>query len=135
MRGNSPVILIADDEEQIGMLASLCLTKIGYVTLLANGGLSAVAHWQQHREEIDMLLTDLAMPDVRGDHLAEKLLKEKPNLLVFFMSGSPLKPDQIDFKLREGENFLHKPFSRDTLTALFKKYLPCVQPNQTAALR
>jgi two-component system, cell cycle sensor histidine kinase and response regulator CckA len=132
MRGNSPVILIADDEEQIGMLASICLTKLGYVTFLANGGSAAIEHWQRHGGEIDMLLTDLAMPDVRGDHLAEKLLKEKPNLLVFFMSGSPLKPDEIGFRLREGENFLHKPFSRDTLTALFKRYLPSVRPNEEA---
>jgi len=123
MRGNAPVILIADDEEQIGLLASMCLKKLGYVTLLANGPIAALDYWHHHHGEIDMLLTDLAMPEMRGDHLAERLQREKPGLHVVFMSGSPLKPDEIAFTLSEGENFLHKPFSRDTLASLFKKHL------------
>jgi two-component system, cell cycle sensor histidine kinase and response regulator CckA len=124
MKNNSRVILIVDDEEQIGMLASVCLGKLGFITLLASSAEAALSHWHDHPGEIDMLLTDLAMPDLRGDKLAEKLLNEKPDLRVFFMSGSPLRSGEISFALNEGQNFLHKPFSRETLINLFRKELP-----------
>jgi two-component system, cell cycle sensor histidine kinase and response regulator CckA len=119
MRANSPVVLIVDDEEQIGMLASVCLQKLRYVTLLSNCTTMAMDHWTRSHSEIDMILTDLAMPDGRGDHLAEKLLREKPSLRVIFMSGSPFRTGEIAFPLDEGVNCLHKPFSRDALTKLF----------------
>jgi CheY-like chemotaxis protein len=109
------LILVVDDEDQLAHLACLFLRRAGYQTLKANSASEAVDVWNA---EIELLLTDCAMPDSWGDQLAIQLLERKPTLKVLFMSGN--SPDTIDasIPLRSGVNFIQKPFVADELLTL-----------------
>ena len=81
----------------------------------ANGG-EALAVWQQHRDEIRLLLTDLVMPgEMTGKELAGQLLQQNPKLKVIYASGYSVEVAGKDYLLEEGVNFLAKPFQAHTL--------------------
>ena len=127
MRGDSPVVLIVDDEPSIATLAGAILQKLGFVTLTANSAAAAIETWKEHGPQIDVLLTDLAMPERRGDELGVELLKANPKLLVIVMSGNPMQPGECLVPLIEGVNLLRKPFTRDALIHVLRTnsiYLP-----------
>jgi two-component system cell cycle sensor histidine kinase/response regulator CckA len=87
------------------------LKRNGYDVLEASDGVSALKLWEEHRERIVLLLTDLVMPEgVSGPELASRLQSDKPQLKVIFISGysAEMGNRQLEFKL--GENFLQKPF-------------------------
>ena len=64
------------------------LLQLGYRVLEANNGIEAQTIWKQHRDEINLLLTDLVMPGgVTGIDLAQRLIQENPKLKVIYMSG------------------------------------------------
>jgi DNA-binding NtrC family response regulator len=68
-----------------------------------------------HRGPIDLLLTDVIMPDLRGPELAQRIRNRRPEMKVLFVSGF-LGPDAAELSaLREGDGFLAKPFARDAL--------------------
>jgi CheY-like chemotaxis protein len=79
--------------------------------LEATSGISALSVWEQHGEEIDLLLTDMVMPDgLSGRELAGKLLLQKPELRVIYSSGYSLAVVGTDMVLQDGINFLQKPY-------------------------
>jgi CheY-like chemotaxis protein len=67
--------------------------------------------WSQHRREIDLLLTDMMMPEgMSGRELTEKILRDEPRLRVMFTSGYPLEALGADLA-QSGHCFLQKPYS------------------------
>lgn len=114
--GGSETILLVEDERALRGLVRGILERQGYRIVEAESGVSALLVWGQHKEEIHLLLTDMIMPDgMTGRELAEKLQEEKPALKVIFTSG--YNPDIVGegFVLREGVNFLQKPYHPRTL--------------------
>src|SRR5690242_17061992 len=87
----------------------------GHSVLQAGSGIEASERFRHHKNDIDILVTDIVMPGYSGDQLAVKLSEEKPGLPVLFISGNSPSHVQSVVPLREGENFLRKPFSLDTL--------------------
>nr|WP_281721463.1 response regulator [Nitrosomonas nitrosa] len=123
---NAPLILIVDDEEQVGMFASIFLKRAGFRTLRASNARSALGLFT---DEIDILLTDWAMPDMTGGDLAAQLLERKPTLRVLFMSGNAELPMQPGSTLEPGVNFIQKPFVSEDLIALVRQALiPAREP-------
>jgi DNA-binding NtrC family response regulator len=114
------LILVVDDEDQLAHLASVFLRRAGYQTLKANSAAEARDSW---RPEVDLLLTDCAMPDSWGDQLAVQLLEKKPNLKVLFMSGNSPETIEASLPLRPGINFIQKPFMAGELLALISQAL------------
>jgi CheY-like chemotaxis protein len=109
--GGSETILLVEDERPLRGLVRGILERQGYRIVEAESGVSALQVWLQHKEDIHLLLTDMVMPDgMTGRELAEKLQAEKPALKVIFTSG--YNPDVVGegFVLREGVNFLQKPY-------------------------
>jgi CheY-like chemotaxis protein len=87
------------------------LARYGYQILQADSGLKALQIWQDSRDKIDLLLTDLVMPDrINGRELAERLLAERPKLRVIFTSGYSADVVGKDFALRGGLHYLQKPY-------------------------
>jgi len=85
--------------------------QLGYRVLEASTGLEAQTVWKDHRDEINLLLTDLVMPGgVTGIDLAHRLFQENPRLRVVFMSGYSAEVVGRDFPLKNAANFLTKPF-------------------------
>ncbi len=111
VRGGSETILVVEDETPVRELVCSFLAAHGYQILQAESGLKALEVWKQSKDRIDLLLTDLVMPDrVNGRELAEKLWAERPKLKVIFTSGYSADVVGKDFVLRGGLNYLQKPY-------------------------
>jgi PAS domain S-box-containing protein len=111
MRGGNETILLAEDEPAMRLSVRKALSQLGYRILEAPTGVKALEVWRQNRDEIRLLLTDLVMPDgMTGKDLASSLLQENPKLKVIYMSGYSAEVIGKEFPLKEGVNFLAKPF-------------------------
>jgi CheY-like chemotaxis protein len=111
VRGGNETILLVEDEVSVRTLAVIVLERHGYRVIEARNGVAALKLWSQHRAAVDLLLTDLIMPEgLSGRELAEQLRADKPELRVIYMSGYPGETAGRGLDLREGVNFLAKPF-------------------------
>ncbi|MBI4326127.1 MAG: PAS domain S-box protein [Chloroflexi bacterium] len=116
VRGGTETILVVEDELAVRVLLLSLLERQGYQVLEAASGLAAVKVWREHQAEIDLLLTDLVMPEgMSGQELAEKLQSEKPQLKILYTSGYSADIAGQDLVIREGFNFLQKPYSPQKL--------------------
>jgi signal transduction histidine kinase len=108
-------ILIVEDEETLRELFSISLTKQGYRVYLASSGKVALELIRETELKVDLLLTDVIMPDIGGVEVAKQALKLLPQLKVLFMSGYA---DEITKESSEDFphiNFIQKPFSGQQL--------------------
>ena len=108
-------ILVVEDEPGVLNLVVHTLRKRGFTVLETTDPEQGVALFDEHAQEIDMLLTDVVMPFMSGPALAELLTQKKPGLKVLFMSGHT--DDRVSFEriLEKGVQFLPKPFASDAL--------------------
>jgi PAS domain S-box-containing protein len=124
IRGGTETILLVEDENPVRELVARILQKYGYKILQAATGTAAVKIWDEHRNEIALLLTDLVMPDnMNGRELAETLWEQKPDLKVIFTSGYSADIVGKDFKLESDLNFLQKPYQPQTLALTVRRCL------------
>ncbi|MEJ7849045.1 MAG: PAS domain S-box protein [Pyrinomonadaceae bacterium] len=114
----SETILLVEDEEVVRNLSLKILQSSGFNVLQAENGLAALALFEKDKPEIDLLLTDVVMPQMGGRELAEKLREKIPDLRVLFTSGYTDDAVVRHGILDTGANFIQKPF---TLDALLKK--------------
>jgi CheY-like chemotaxis protein len=82
-------ILLVEDETGIRTMTRMYLESLGYKVLEASNGREAFQISRQHQGVIDLLLTDIVMPGMRGDELVRKIREERPALAVIFISGYP----------------------------------------------
>jgi len=101
------------------------LVSYGYQVLEAASGAAALKLWPQWQGAVDLLLTDIIMPDgVSGGQLSAQLQAEKPALKVLYMSGYPGEmAARGGLKLEEGLNFLQKPFTTSKLAQAVREGL------------
>jgi two-component system cell cycle sensor histidine kinase/response regulator CckA len=109
--GGTETILLVEDEPPVRALVRTVLERYGYRVLEAPSGVEALPVWLEHKDEISLLLTDMVMPyGVSGRELAQRLKGDKPSLKVIYSSGYSLAVVGADMVLREGLNFLQKPY-------------------------
>lgn len=126
-RGGTETILVVEDEAPVRELVCSVLTNQGYNILQAESGLRALEVWDVNKNNIDLVLTDLIMPDrVNGRELAEKLWAERPGLKVIFMSGYSAEAVGKEFVLGRGLNYLQKPYHPNKLTSVVRTCLDAV---------
>ena len=124
LRGGTETILLVEDEPALRLAVHQALSQLGYVVFEAASGVKARVVWRAHQHDIDLLLTDLMMPDgLSGKDLADGLMKEKPSLKVTYMSGYSAEVVGKDFPLQEGIHFLNKPFSIQQLARTLRTCL------------
>jgi two-component system cell cycle sensor histidine kinase/response regulator CckA len=119
----SETILLVEDEESVRDLATIILQKCGYKVMTAPEGLAALQLVANCREKIDLLLTDVVMPQMGGRKLAETLLAEHPELRVLFMSGYTDDAVVRHGVLQSNTNFLQKPFTPNSLAKKVREIL------------
>jgi two-component system, cell cycle sensor histidine kinase and response regulator CckA len=124
VRGGKETVLLVEDEAGVLTLAQGVLQSYGYDVLQARSGVEALRLWAQHDNRIDLLLTDIVMPEgMSGLDLAKKLRLEKHDLKVLYSSGYSIEVAGQDFGLTEGMAFLKKPYQP---SALAQKVRECL---------
>ena len=122
LRG-SETLLLVDDDDQVRQVARSILVRHGYRVLEARDAAEALRHAQAHRDAIHLLVTDVVMPDVSGPDLRRRLLTERPDTKVLYMSGYT-----DDTVVRHGVNeariaYLQKPLTPESLTRKVREVL------------
>jgi CheY-like chemotaxis protein len=116
--GRLETILLVEDEPAVRQLFSQALTRAGYTVFEARNGQEAMKLFDQHGDQIDLLLTDMRMPYMGGAELAHHLRGRRQSLKLLCISGYPGTLDQ-DLS----NDFLAKPFSRDELLSKVREVL------------
>ena len=114
-RGNE-TILVVDDEEALRKVATRSLEAAGYTVLTAAAGDEALLISAQHAGIIHLLLTDVFMPRMSGQTLAQALLKTRPMAKVLYMSGYADNAFIHHGVVDEGTHFIGKPFTATDIT-------------------
>jgi PAS domain S-box-containing protein len=116
-------ILLVEDESQVRDLASTILREHGYDVLEASDGVDACRVSEAHHGHIHLLLTDVIMPQMSGDQLAEQLKATRPEMRVLFMSGYTDSAIEHHGVLDAKHVLLQKPFTEDTLVRKLRTVL------------
>jgi signal transduction histidine kinase/ActR/RegA family two-component response regulator len=114
----SETILVVDDEEVLRNLVREILESLHYRVLAAASGQEALQLWETHKDSVNLVLTDMSMPDgMSGNDLALKLLADRPGLPIIFSSG--FLPEQDNPQ----RLFLAKPYEPDDLARAVRSAL------------
>ncbi len=112
--GPGRVVLVVEDEDQVRRLMRRVLERDGHTVLAAATGAEALGLLDTHPGQIDLLLSDMILPDLHGAELAARAHELRPSLVVLYSSGYP--GDEIARDgLPSGAGFLPKPFTADGL--------------------
>ena len=124
VRGGKETILIVEDEVELCLLARRILEGYGYRVLECSNGAEALKLAPSQVQEIDLLLTDMMMPEgIIGLELAERLRKERPGLKVICTSGFSMELTKVSFDSAEGMYFLQKPYKTQVLAQMVRDCL------------
>ena len=118
LRRGSKSILLVEDETSVREITVLALKRLGYRVREASSGREALFIAEGSREKIDLLITDVLMPEMNGREVADALRAHDAGLKVLFLSGQNGYILVRDKVTPDGAAFLQKPF---TLDALYKK--------------
>jgi two-component system, cell cycle sensor histidine kinase and response regulator CckA len=116
-------ILVVEDDPSVRGLVQEALRLGGYEVLVARHGIEALLTGAKHLGPIHLLLTDVAMPQMSGPEVAEKLTVVRPELKVLYMSGYPDHPVFEQGGVKRETAFLHKPFTPNVLTQKVREVL------------
>jgi len=117
-------VLAVDDEETVLALVRTMLWKAGFTVLEAGEGAEALRIASEHAAPIDLLLTDILMPDMSGYELADKLESMRPDTKVLFMSGYRDKVlVESTGRIAAAAPLLRKPFTQYALVAKIEELL------------
>ncbi len=119
----SETILIVEDENKVRGIIADILNEYGYSTLMAKDGESALGICDKYKHKIQLVLTDIIMPQMNGRQMAEKLHTINPGLKILFMSGYTDNAIVYNGLLDEGNQFIPKPVSPLELTTKIRKLL------------
>jgi len=109
--GEKAKILVVEDEPSLRQLVRKVLERSGFEVIEAASGVAAIELWDRDKPVLDLLLTDMVMPDgMSGRQLAERLKADNPGLKVLYTSGYSTDLLGKDLNLQEGMNFLQKPY-------------------------
>lgn len=126
-------ILLVEDEESVRSFTERVLKLYGFRVLVASHGIEALQIFDSAKEPIDILVTDIVLPQMNGYQLSEQLLERHPRMLVMFMTGYAKDTGSRFLRvLKPGQALLRKPFSPDTLMqhihSLMRRETPPPQP-------
>lgn len=122
-RGKGETVLLVEDEPSFLRLGKNMLVQLGYTALTSENPSEAVRISESHEGHIDLLITDVVMPNMNGKDLAAEIQKIEPGVKILFMSG--YTADIIAHRgiIDENVNFIQKPFSLTELANKISKIL------------
>ena len=111
-----PTVLLVEDDEPVLNLMEHALRRSGYAVLSAKAPEAAIRACREHTGRIDLLVSDVIMPGLTGPDLSERLLHERPEMRILFVSGYADRALIDQGLLDPAVAFLQKPFTLDALT-------------------
>ena len=119
--GLKETILLVDDEQSVRAIVLKILRRAHYNVLEAENGEAAIRIAEAHQGKIDLVITDMFMPGLRGREVVERLAPTRPGLRALFISGYADQDARTG--VPGGANFLNKPFSGKELATAVEKVL------------
>lgn len=116
-------VLLVEDDDSVRDLAREILEMNGYTVLEAPNGVEALGVFEQRHDEIDLMVTDLVMPQLGGRELARQIGAQQPELPVLFLSGYTDSTVLQQGGLHAGSFFLQKPFTPAALASKVREAL------------
>jgi signal transduction histidine kinase/CheY-like chemotaxis protein len=109
--GGAETILLVEDEAPVRRLTRVVLERNGYVVVEATNGHAALAAWDEHKDRIDLVLTDMVMPDgMSGLQVAHRILEDCPRMRVIVTSGYSVEVFGKELSQDDRISFLPKPY-------------------------
>jgi CheY-like chemotaxis protein len=127
LRG-SETILLVEDEEQVRVIAADLVRRQGYRVLVASRPSEALMLSRAHPGIIDLLITDVVMPEMGGRALAEQLAADRPEMSVLFMSGYTDDAVMRHGVMQSGLAFIQKPLTPETFALRVRQVLDRRKP-------
>ena len=122
-QGGSETILLVDDEEMVADIGKDLLEKLGYTVLVAAGGTEAINLFRRHRDQVDLVILDMIMPDMSGGETFSRLRAIKPNAKILLSSGYSLD-SRASAIMKQGCNgFIQKPFNLKKISHKIREIL------------
>jgi len=131
LRGNETILLIEDDH-QVRVVAGSILRSCGYQVIEARSATDALLLSERHAGPIELLLTDVIMPELSGPELAKRLARARPEMRVLFMSGYTDGSIASHGVVDDGTPFLAKPITVSSLAAKVREVLDAPAPTPKA---
>jgi signal transduction histidine kinase/ActR/RegA family two-component response regulator len=116
LKGSGETVLLVEDEAMILQVSRAMLEELGYTVLIAGTPSEALSQVKAHGSEIQLLITDVIMPEMNGRELVKLISEIKPGLKYLFTSGYTANVIAHHGVLNEGTHFLQKPFSMKDLS-------------------
>ena len=121
--GGKETILLVEDEEALIEMVRLMLESKGYKVLTAINGSEAIEMYRLRKNKIDIVLTDMGLPEMTGMDVYKKIKKIKVNVKVIFASGY-FEPEIKSELIKEGaKGFIQKPYSQDEVLRKLRELL------------
>ncbi|MGD2270007.1 MAG: response regulator [Desulfobacterales bacterium] len=115
-------VLVIDDEEDILDVCRSILERLGYTVLEARTGKEALEFAEELKDRIDLVILDVAMPDIPGDQLCQMIKEIQPRMKILVSTGYAVE-DLVDSLKRETQGFIQKPISFSKLSAKIKEVM------------
>jgi two-component system cell cycle sensor histidine kinase/response regulator CckA len=116
-------VLLVEDEDVVRSFAVRALKRQGYEVLEASTGVEALEVMAANEDRVDIVVSDVVMPEMDGPTLLKELRKKNPDLKIIFVSGYPHEAFETSLDKNQQFAFLPKPFSLPQLAAKVKEQL------------
>jgi CheY-like chemotaxis protein len=126
--GSGESVLVVEDEPALRGITRRMLTRLGYTVLTADCGAQALQLLDTHPDPVDLVLTDVVMPDMNGVRLVQQIHARFPDIKILYMSGYTDDAIARHGVLEPGINFICKPFGPAELAARIREVLDAAPP-------
>ncbi len=122
LRGKETVLLI-DDEDMIIDVGQEILKALGYTVLVGRGGKEAIEIYEKRKEEIDIVILDIVMPEIGGGEAYDRMKEINPDIKVLLSSGFSINGEVTEILERGCNGFIQKPFNIRQLSQRIREIL------------
>jgi CheY-like chemotaxis protein len=121
--GSGETVLVVEDDDNVRRFTTEALRELGYRVLEAGGAGAALGLLDAHGDGVDLLFSDVVMPEANGRKLADEALRRRPNLKVLFTTGYSRNAVIHNGVLDPGVQLIGKPFTVEELAAKLRAVL------------
>ena len=122
LRGKETILLV-DDEKMVSDIGKEVLKKLGYTAITAASGTEAIRFFKKHKNEIDLVILDMVMPDMSGSETYDHIKKINPDIKVLLSSGYSINGGATDILNRGCNGFIQKPFNLNQISRKIREIL------------